>query len=85
MGEFAWTNAQLQNMLNGIHGVILAKTPASLAIKTSLEHHLKVLTTDSAYPMQDPYNPGFGFSQRKTDTLYALAQARAAVNKGAAS
>jgi hypothetical protein len=84
MGEFAWTNAQLQNALNGIHGAIRSKSPASLAIKTSLENHLKVLVVDSAYPMQDPYS-NIGFNQRQTDTLFALDKARAAVNKRAAS
>ena len=37
----------------------------------------QVLKVDVAYPMQDPYAPSVGFNQRKTDTLFALDQARA--------
>jgi hypothetical protein len=59
--------------------VITQGDPASVAIKTSLETHGKILYTASSYPMVDPYAPSVGFPQRKTDTLFALDRARATI------
>ncbi len=76
LGQYGWDNAQLQTAVQNLAGVILATDPASTAIKASLAQHGKVLYSDSAYPMQDPYSPNIGFTQRQTDTLFALDKAR---------
>jgi hypothetical protein len=81
MGSYGWNNAQLQSILRDVQSVILANDPASAAIKSSLTQHGKVLNSDASYPMTDPYNPNIGFNQRKTDTLFALEKARAALSK----
>lgn len=75
LGAYGWNNAQLQSALQDLENVILVTDPASTAIKTSLVQHGKVLNSDASYPMQDPYT-SIGFNQRKTDTLFALDQAR---------
>jgi hypothetical protein len=76
LGKFAWTNAQLQAQMDLMAGVITSRDPASQAIHTSLLQHQRVLQTDASYPMQDPYSPAIGFTERKTDTLAALDAAR---------
>ncbi|HEU5328006.1 MAG TPA: hypothetical protein VFU78_07930 [Thermomicrobiales bacterium] len=76
LGAYGWNNAQLQAVLQALEGAILASDSASAAIKGSLVQHGKVLYSDSAYPMQDPYSPNIGFTQRKSDTLFALDKAR---------
>ena len=81
LGSYGWTNAQLQALLQALEGVLLATDPASTAIKTSLVQHGKVLISDASYPMQDPYT-SIGFTQRKTDTLFALDKARHALQTG---
>ncbi|MGN6675676.1 MAG: hypothetical protein ACTHMA_20475 [Thermomicrobiales bacterium] len=75
LGAYAWNNAQLQATLRDLEGVILATDPASTAIKASLVQHGKVLNSDASYPMHDPYT-SIGFTQRKTDTMFALDKAR---------
>ena len=79
LGAFGWNNQQLQSALKDLEGAAPGQDPVSVAIRTSLVAHGKVLNTDSAYPMQDPYCPSVGFNQRKTDTLFALDKARAAL------
>lgn len=76
MGAYGWTNQQIQAGVNALRAVTVNTDPASQAIQSSLTQHLKVLQSDASYPMQDPYAPAIGFTQRKTDTLYALDQAR---------
>jgi hypothetical protein len=78
LGPFGWNNQQLQGGFKDLDGSILGQDPASVAVRKSIEAHRKILYSDSAYPMQDPYSPDVGFSQRKTDTLFALDQARQA-------
>jgi hypothetical protein len=75
LGAYGWNNAQLQGALRDLQGAILAADPASTAIQASLVQHGKVLNADASYPMQDPYS-SIGFTQRKTDTLFALDKAR---------
>ena len=53
--------------------------PVSQALHTAIGHHQRLLRADAAYPLQDPNVPSVGFSQRQTDTLFALDKARHAV------
>jgi hypothetical protein len=85
MGAFGWNNSQLQGALSDLKGFLLNTDPTSATIKTSLALHAKILNSDSAYPMHDPYNPDVDFNQRQTDTLAALDQARRDLVKGSAS
>ena len=71
-GGFGWTNAQLRTWAQKLIGVIQSPDRGSSAILTALQQQSKVLTSDASYPLQDPYNPGIGFTTRMTDTLYAL-------------
>jgi hypothetical protein len=80
-GSYVWDNAQLQAALHDLEGTILASDPASTALHASLVQHGKLLYTDAAYPMQDPNSPSISFSQRKTDTLFALDKARQALQQ----
>lgn len=82
LGSFAWNNAQLQAALTDLRSVIVSTDPASTAVVSSLERHLKVLGVDASYPLQDPYSPSVGFTQRQADTLYALDTARAVLRSG---
>ncbi len=81
MGNFAWTNAQLQAEISLLEALVVNQDPASQAIRTSLAQHQRFLRTDASYPMQDPYAPGVGFTQRVTDTLFALDKARYTPNQ----
>jgi hypothetical protein len=83
-GAFDWDNAQLQQLLTDLSNTIVSTDGASTMLKQSLGQHLKVLIADASYPMQDPYNPGIGFTTRQTDTLYALDTARASIARGQA-
>jgi hypothetical protein len=85
LGDYGWNHAQLQALVQDLQSAIVAKDPASTAIKTSLGQQAKVLYSASSYPMVDPYCPSIGFSQRKTDTLFALDKARATMNQTIAS
>ena len=76
LGNFAWTNAQLIAETTLLGGAITRPDPASQAIRASLARHQRVLQTDASYPLQDPYSPAIGFTQRQTDTLFALDKAR---------
>ncbi|MGN6814012.1 MAG: hypothetical protein ACTHMP_24350 [Thermomicrobiales bacterium] len=76
LGNFAWTNAQLIAETTLLSGAITCPDPASQAIRDSLARHQRVLQTDASYPLQDPYSPAIGFTQRQTDTLFALDKAR---------
>ena len=80
MGNFAWTNSELQAEIVLLEGLVTSQDPASQAVHTSLTKDLAVLRTDTAYPMQDPYSPSIGFTQRMTDTLFALDKARYTLN-----
>jgi hypothetical protein len=82
MGSYAWNNPQLQTWVSAMTAVVPGADPASTAILASLTNHAKLLNADASYPLQDPYNPGVGFNQRVTDTLYALDQSRASMNQG---
>jgi hypothetical protein len=85
LGTFGWTNAKLQDVVKVLGNAVMGQDPASVAVRNSIEAHGKILCSDSAYPMQDPYSPNIGFDQRKTDTLFALDKAWTAVKKSAAS
>lgn len=76
MGPFGWSNAQLLDEMALLGGLIASPDPASQALRTSLDNHRRLLQSDTAYPMQDPYSPSVGFPQRLTDTLFALDRAR---------
>jgi hypothetical protein len=77
LGNWALNHDQLQGALSDLQGVIVSGDPASTALKTSLQQHLKVLSVDSGYPMQDGNSSVYvAFNQRKTDTLAALDVAR---------
>jgi hypothetical protein len=78
LGPFGWPNQQLQAALKDLGSVITQGDPASVALRTSLGQHEKILVSDTAYPMQDPYT-NVDFTQRKTDTLFALDKARASL------
>jgi len=82
LGSYGWNNVQLQKALQDLEGVILALDPLSTAIKTGLIQSGKVLNSDDSYPMQDPYCPNVGFTQRKSDTLAALDKARTTIVAG---
>ena len=71
IGSWGFANADLLAFVNTLEGTISATDPGSAAVKQSLVDHGKVLKADSAYPLQDPYT-SIGFTQRKTDTLFAL-------------
>ena len=51
------------------------KDPGSVALRDSLGKHHRILVSDSAYPLQDPYTET-RFPQRQTDTLFALDASR---------
>lgn len=76
-GSYGWDNATMQSWIQVTSAAIVGSDPVSVAITGSLAAHAKVLHSDSAYPMQDPYAPSIGFSQRCSDTLFALDKARA--------
>ena len=75
LGNYSWPNAMLQSMVQPLIPAIQHDDPASVALKESLTHHLKVLVSDASYPTQDMYNPNIGFTTRQTDTLAALNRA----------
>ncbi len=79
LGDFGWSNGQLQSFVTSTEKVIKSTDTGSQALKTSLANHLKILVSDSSYPMQDPYNPNIGFNSRMSDTLNALEVARASI------
>lgn len=79
LGAFGWDNQQLQAFVSALAGAVLGQDPVSTAIKMSLETHGKLLHSASSYPMLDPYAPSVAFTQRKTDTLFALDKARQAL------
>ena len=79
LGGYAYTNLQIQGVLADIDTIIVGTDTASLAIKRSLSNQMRILRSDASYPMQDPYNPGIGFSTRLSDTLAGLDMARAAL------
>ncbi|NIM48647.1 MAG: hypothetical protein GTO22_05215 [Gemmatimonadales bacterium] len=79
---YAWTNDKLQGELKELTKAIHGDAPAATAIRTGLAQHLTILQADSAYPMQDPYSPSIGFTQRKTDALAALDRARGRLAEG---
>ena len=81
MGNFAWTNAELQAEMSLLEGLVVNQDPASQAIRTSLAQHQRVRALTLSYPMQDPYAPGVGFTQRVSDTLFALDKARYTPNQ----
>ncbi len=72
LGSFGYNNTQLQALLDQIAQSIVVSSEPAKAIQQSISTHLKILNSDSAYPMQDPYNPSIGFNTRKADTLAAL-------------
>ncbi|MGN6673720.1 MAG: hypothetical protein ACTHMA_10485 [Thermomicrobiales bacterium] len=80
LGPYGWNNAQLQTALTDISSVVANVGPAAPLILTSLAQHQKLLYAAASYPLVDPYNPGIGFTQRKTDTLAALDKARASLH-----
>jgi hypothetical protein len=82
-GDDALTNQQLQALMTDLAGCITGPDDCSQAIKTSLQRHGRVLSTDSSYPMQDPEYPAVGFGTRKADALNVLDKARAALKAGA--
>ena len=59
---------------------ILGQDPASVAIRTSLENHRRILVSTASYAMLDPYAPSVEINQRKTDTLFALGKAWATLS-----
>lgn len=77
VGSYGWNNQQLQSYVASLEALLVSQSPAAAAIKASLVSHGRVLYSDASYPMVDPYNPAVGFTQRQTDTMYALDQARA--------
>lgn len=79
LGDFGYDNTQLQGVLNDLSGAIVSTDPASAAIKQSLTKSIKILHSDSSYPMTDPYNPNIGFNTRQSDTLAALDSARSSL------
>ncbi|HZV71082.1 MAG TPA: hypothetical protein VFG10_16120 [Saprospiraceae bacterium] len=76
LGDYGWTNPQLQSFITSLQSVIISSDTASAAIKASLQRSMKILVSSSAYPMNDPYCPSIGFSTRVADTLEALDAAR---------
>jgi hypothetical protein len=77
LGNWALNHDQLQGALSDLQGAIVSGDQASTALKTSLQQHLKVLSVDSGYPVQDGYSSVYvALNQRKTDTLAALDAAR---------
>jgi hypothetical protein len=76
-GAYGWDNQQLQSYVASLESLLTSGNPAAAAIKASLVSHGRILYSDASYPMVDPYNPATGFTQRQTDTLYALDQIRA--------
>jgi hypothetical protein len=80
LGPYGWSNAQLQMALADITSVVANVGPAAPLILTSLAQHQKLLYAAASYPLVDPYNPGIGVTQRKTDTLAALDKARASLH-----
>ena len=85
-GPFDWKSAQLPGLLDlttyGGDGwlAVLGNDPASTAIQDAFAHQMKILNSDVAYPMQDPYSD-VTFDDRMSDTLAALDKARATWNQ----
>ena len=80
-GTYGWSNQQLQTYVSALDKIVVSPDATSATIKAGLVTHGKILYSDTAYPMQDPYSPAVGFTQRQTDTLSALDQARAALRQ----
>jgi hypothetical protein len=76
LGNYGWGNPQLQQFLNAISNTVTGSDVASQAIKAALVRNLKILASDSSYPMTDPYAPSAGFDTRLSHTLDALDRAR---------
>ncbi len=80
-GTYGWSNQQLQTYVSTLEKRMVSPDATSATIKAGLVTNGKILYSDAAYPMQDPYSPAVGFTQRQTDTLSALDQARAALRQ----
>jgi hypothetical protein len=72
LGNFTFTNAQLTAMVSALAGAVTNPGPGSQLLNRVFTQQRKILVADQSYPMQDPYNPGVGFTVRQTDTLAAL-------------
>ncbi len=80
LGTYAYSSAQLKTFLNSLASYITVSNATAQILLKSLQNHLKILGSDSSYPMQDPYSPYNGFDTRQTDTLAALDTARATMS-----
>jgi hypothetical protein len=74
-GNYAQTNAQLSALIGGLVLAVPNQDPGSQVLNKTLTEQARILIADDAYPLQDPYDPSVGFTQRQTDTLAALNQA----------
>ena len=84
-GTYGWSNQQLHTYVSALEKIVVSPDATSATIKAGLITQGKILYSDTAYPMQDPYSPAVGFTQRQTDTLSALDQARAALRQPGAT
>jgi hypothetical protein len=78
-GPYDDTHDDLLSRVGGWLEWTTGADPVSQVLHTALAHHQRLLRADAAYPLQDPYAPSIGFTQRQTDTLFALDKARHAV------
>ncbi len=74
-GSWGMDNGQLRSVLEDLRGPLLGKDPGSVALRDSLAKHHRILVSDAAYPLQDPYTET-PFPERQTDTLFALDASR---------
>ncbi len=74
-GSWGMDNGQLRSVLEDLRGPLLGKDPGSVALRDGLAKHHRILVSDAAYPLQDPYTET-PFPQRQTDTLFALDASR---------
>lgn len=72
LDNFTFTNAQLTAMVSALAGAVTNPGPGSQLLNRVFTQQSKILVADQSYPMQNPYNPGVGFTVRQTDTLAAL-------------
>ena len=74
-GKYRWTNAQLRSRLAQLAPAVSNSDPGSVALAQALTEQERIAHVDDAYPMQDPYVPAAGFTERYANALAAIGQA----------
>ena len=74
-GSFQWGHDQLASTLETLAAAVPNQDHGSVVLRKTFAQQAAVLNSAASYPLDDPYNPGISYPQRKADTLAALNRA----------